>query len=193
MTEFIFIRHGQTDENKKKHIQGRRDIPLNSCGEGQALQCAKYLHDKGYSFDAIYSSPLSRAYKTAEIINDYTKANLKIIKDDGFIERCFGVKEGCNVCHEVFKEINDDSAPGLEKSYEVRERVIGEVLRLAKQYDGKKILVITHSHTIKALTTFCNPDKYRFEDRLCNCSLSIFEVSNDVISLKDFNIETIVD
>ncbi|MCR5706515.1 MAG: histidine phosphatase family protein [Acholeplasmatales bacterium] len=190
MTEFIFIRHGQTDENKKKHIQGRRDIPLNECGMSQALLCGEFLKRNGYTFDVIYSSPLSRAVKTAEIINDVCNTGLDIIKSEGFIERSFGVKEGCDVCHEVFKEINDDSAEGLEKSYEVQKRVLDELYRVAKLYDGKRVLVTTHSHTIKAITTYCDPDKYHFEDRLSNCALSIFNVDKDKVMVKDFNIET---
>ena len=191
MTEFLFIRHGQTDENKKKHIQGRRDIPLNDCGISQALMCGKYLKDNNYSFDMIYSSPLIRAYKTAEIINDVMGYGYEINKTDGFIERSFGDKEGCDVCDEVFKEIIDDSAEGLEKSYEVQKRVVDEILRLSKLYEGKRILVTTHSHTIKAITTFIDSDKYHFDDKLSNCALSIFNVSNNKITIKDFNIETI--
>jgi len=190
MTEFIFIRHGQTDENKKKHIQGRRDIPLNECGMSQASLCGEFLKRNGYTFDVIYSSPLSRAVKTAEIINEVCNTGLDIIKSEGFIERSFGVKEGCDVCHEVFKEINDDSAEGLEKSYEVQKRVLDELYRVAKLYDGKRVLVTTHSHTIKAITTYCDPDKYHFEDRLSNCALSIFNVDKDKVMVKDFNIET---
>ena len=55
MTEFVFIRHGQTDENKKKHIQGRRDIPLNQNGISQAKKCGNFLKNNGYEA-MLYSS-----------------------------------------------------------------------------------------------------------------------------------------
>ena len=192
MTEFVFIRHGQTDENKKKHIQGRRDIPLNQNGISQAKKCGNFLKNNGYEFDVIFSSPLSRAYDTALEINKELGLNLDVIKTEGFIERSFGEKEGMDVCDEVFIDIENDSAKGLEKSFEVKKRVIDEIKRIAKEYNGKRVLVVTHSHTIKAITTYCDPIKYKFRDRLCNCALTTFNVFDDKIKIKNFNIETLI-
>lgn len=65
---FYFIRHGQTDWNVKKMIQGHTDIPLNAHGIAQAQEATALLANLGIT--RIVSSPLARAHKTANIINE---------------------------------------------------------------------------------------------------------------------------
>ncbi len=190
MTRFIFVRHGETNENKNKRIQGRRDIPLNEDGKAQALMCAKYLKENNFSIDKIYSSPLSRAYDTACIIKKYLKLDLDIIKNMSFIERAFGEKEGAPVIDSVFIEIKKENIDGLEKVCEIQKRVTDEMFKISHEVPNGTILVVAHSHTIKAITTYIDSLKYQFSDKLSNCSLSIFNVSNDLISLEGFNIVT---
>lgn len=62
------IRHGQTDENLAWRIQGQRDFPLNATGEAQAEEVRDRLRNLGISFARVYSSPLGRAVRTAEIV-----------------------------------------------------------------------------------------------------------------------------
>ena len=81
------VRHGQTDWNVEGRNQGRTDIELNETGIEQAKETAKKLEDK--NFDLVFSSPLKRAYKTAQII-----CNNNIILDSRLIERCNGDLEG---------------------------------------------------------------------------------------------------
>ena len=64
--DIYLIRHGETDYNKKKRLQGVTDIPLNAQGIALAEKTAAGLRD--ISFDRIYTSPLIRARRTAEII-----------------------------------------------------------------------------------------------------------------------------
>lgn len=64
---FHFVRHGETDWNKAGRMQGRRDIPLNATGEAQAERLRPHL--SGHGFQTIAASPLSRARRTAEILN----------------------------------------------------------------------------------------------------------------------------
>ena len=64
--DIYLIRHGETDWNKTKRLQGVTDIPLNACGIELAEKTAEGL--KNVPFDRIYTSPLIRAKKTAEII-----------------------------------------------------------------------------------------------------------------------------
>ncbi len=71
---FYFLRHGLTDWNKEKRYQGQRDIPLNDEGIQQAYQAQALL--KNEDITAIYTSTLSRAKKTAEIINEIHKVSL---------------------------------------------------------------------------------------------------------------------
>ncbi len=81
------VRHGQTDYNVEGRYGGRIDVPLNDTGIKQAQELHEKLKD--IKFDLVYSSPLQRAIKTAEIICDN-----EIIKDDRIIERDNGELEG---------------------------------------------------------------------------------------------------
>ncbi len=188
MTRFYMIRHGQTDENKAKHIQGRRDIPLNSFGEAQARMCGNFL--KKYKFDMAFCSPLSRARRTLEIILEELGSNLNIIPDERFIERSFGVMEGALITEENFRPIIAETSSGLELSKDIQKRVCDALIDIALKNPNKDILVVSHSHTIKAVTTAVDK-KYRFDDKLYNCALTIIEVENKDINILDFNIKTI--
>lgn len=83
-------RHGQTDWNVQGKTQERADIELNEVGIKQAKQTKEEL--KNIDIDLIICSPLKRAKKTAEIINE--GRNIPIIFDDQIIERNFGEFEG---------------------------------------------------------------------------------------------------
>jgi broad specificity phosphatase PhoE len=63
--EICIIRHGETDWNKEKRLQGRENIPLNEEGINQIKNTIEYL--KKYKWDIIITSPLSRAKQSAEL------------------------------------------------------------------------------------------------------------------------------
>ena len=89
--ELYLIRHGQTDWNKEERLQGSIDIQLNENGRSMAVLASQRLKD--VHFDRIFSSPLSRAYVTAEIICG--ERTLPIEVDQRLKEISFGEKEGC--------------------------------------------------------------------------------------------------
>ena len=60
------IRHGETQKNKKKLLQGRSNDPLNEAGIAQAEQAREYFENRGVHFDRVYSSPLIRAVDTSQ-------------------------------------------------------------------------------------------------------------------------------
>ena len=75
-----FVRHGQTDWNAEHKIMGSVDIPLNEAGENQAIEMREKLKDK--KFDVIFTSPMKRAKKTAEIIGEPHKETPIVIADE---------------------------------------------------------------------------------------------------------------
>jgi broad specificity phosphatase PhoE len=87
---FLCLRHGVTDWNRERRFQGRTDVPLNDEGIAQAHAAARRL--QGIAFDAIISSPLRRAAKTAEIIAAASGKPVTI--DADLIECDFGGFEG---------------------------------------------------------------------------------------------------
>lgn len=84
------IRHGQTDWNALKKLQGRVDVPLNEKGREMARQARDEY--KNVHFDICYCSPLKRARETAEIL--LSGRDVPIITDDRLREMSFGIYEG---------------------------------------------------------------------------------------------------
>ena len=89
--KLYIVRHGTTDWNVQCRFQGRIDIELNSNGRMLAGKLGEKLEN--VHFDCIYSSPLSRAYETANLIRGHR--NIQIIKNDLLAEIAFGELEGC--------------------------------------------------------------------------------------------------
>ena len=74
-----FMRHGETDWNIVKRLQGTTDIPLNENGISLAKISAENMKNAGIQFDEIFSSPLNRAVHTAEIINEKYSGDFAIV------------------------------------------------------------------------------------------------------------------
>lgn len=87
---FLYLRHGQTDWNKERRVQGRTDIPLNETGLEQARAAAERL--AGVQVDRIIASPMKRAAQTAEVVA--ASKGLPITWDDRLRERFFGGFDG---------------------------------------------------------------------------------------------------
>lgn len=88
--KIYLIRHGETDWNLEQRLQDATDIPLNENGLELARETAKGLQD--VPFDVVYTSPLTRARQTAEIIRGHR--NIPLIEEPRLKEICFGVYEG---------------------------------------------------------------------------------------------------
>ena len=135
------VRHGQTDWNLEGRYQGRLDIELNEKG----IKQAEIIHEelKNVKFDIVFSSPLKRAYKTAQIIT-----NEPIIKDERIIERCNGELEGKLKTETIdavdFTDPNEYRL-GIEKLTDFRNRITDFFDDITKNYKGKNVLVVTHA------------------------------------------------
>lgn len=124
-----FIRHGETLANKERRIQGQRDTALSAEGEKQATFCGLYLQNE--RFTHVYSSDLTRAYKTCEIIlSKNQKTNCEISKDVRLRERKFGVFEGkgrsefISAAKKAKKKFGDFIPEGAENTSQVRVRAV---------------------------------------------------------------------
>ncbi len=91
-TRFCLVRHGETDWNAERRLQGHTDIDLNPRGIAQAAQMAKAIKAIDLQFDVLYTSDLQRAAKTANAIE--TLFNTKAIVDRDLRERHLGVLQG---------------------------------------------------------------------------------------------------
>lgn len=84
--KILIIRHDETAWNRGKIFRGTYDIPLNENGKQQARLAAEALKDM--ELDAVYTSPLSRAKKSAEIVTEYN--GISPISHDGFMDLDYG-------------------------------------------------------------------------------------------------------
>ena len=87
------VRHGQTEQNLKKKLQGRSDFPLTELGREQASAVGDAFRDAGIVFDKVYSSPLGRAVETAELI----AGDAPIEVEEALIEMDYGPYEGTDL------------------------------------------------------------------------------------------------
>ena len=130
MTLITLVRHGQTDWNLARRIQGNTDIPLNDTGRVDALAAAEVLATE--SFDAVYASPLVRAQETAQIIA--TRLGLPApVTTRGVREREFGEAEGIDVADYITRYGGWHSeVPGAESLEEVRDRALDSLERIVR-------------------------------------------------------------
>ena len=145
------IRHGRTDWNNLKKLQGRTDIPLNDEGRNMADEARSEYKD--IHFDVCYSSPLVRATETARIL--LSERNIPIITDSRLTEMGFGIFEGAenaykNPSASIYnffiapeRYIADKSAESFEELFERTGAFLKEVAYpLVEQ--GKSVLIVGH-------------------------------------------------
>lgn len=159
MLELTFVRHGETDGNKKQLYQGWTNTPLNEIGIWQAERLAQRF--KQQEFDCIYSSPLSRSLKTASIINRYH--GLKIHEVKHIKEINFGEWENMsryqleelypNHLQEWRNDWKKFVIPGGESLEIAYERITSWLDRFIKDKDQGKVLIVSHAGAIRAMVS----------------------------------------
>jgi len=191
----ILVRHGQTDWNKEYRAQGQADLPLNESGRMQAEAIAQALKDE--PVEAIYSSPLLRAYQTAQAISHFHSVD--IIKHEGLKEMDLGYPDGTyfpdvkTEYPEFFKAWTTDPAsarwPGGETLPELQARAWGAVQDIVATNRSKSVVVTSHFFVL--LTLFCKILDLGLSDfRKLNISvggISIIEFAGDKPRLTLFN------
>jgi uncharacterized phosphatase len=142
---FAFIRHGQTNWNRDDRLQGSSDIPLNDFGRQQAADAIAVL--AGTQWDAIVSSPLSRARETAEIIAAGLGIELGPSYDE-LIERHYGDGEGATA-EIIAEQWPDHQYPGLESLDSVIARAKVALDTIAATYGDKNVVIVCHGTLIR--------------------------------------------
>ncbi|MDJ0353191.1 histidine phosphatase family protein [Pseudarthrobacter sp. PH31-O2] len=146
LTTFALIRHGQTDWNAQRRLQGATDIPLNDVGRGQARDAVAVV--SGYKWDAVVSSPLSRAAETAELI----AGGLGLAVDrhvPELAERSFGDAEGLKDGPELEALRIPGGFRGAETEDQAARRGLLALETLAEEFRGGRILVVAHGTLIR--------------------------------------------
>ncbi len=190
--KLYIVRHGETDWNKERRIQGRADIPLNGFGRHLAEETGKGLSD--IPFDICISSPLSRAVETAELI--LGGKDIPVAKDSRITEMAFGIweggccsKEGWNLPQEFrdfFEAPERYRAPeGGEDFYMVRNRLEDFLEEICEKesWKDKNILITTHGAALCGLLNIIKGkamSEYWGEGVHKNCAVTEVEVTGGV-------------
>ncbi|MFO7543701.1 MAG: histidine phosphatase family protein [Thiobacillus sp.] len=150
-TRICIIRHGETDWNVHKRIQGHTDIPLNDTGRAQALAMA--FNAAHHRFQAIYSSDLLRAEETANALAQREDQAVKRLPQ--LRERHYGVFQGMTAAqgesrypeayaHYVARDMDYDFETG-ESLRQFAERVSEGIDWLVRHHSGQTIAAVSHS------------------------------------------------
>lgn len=154
MTDIILIRHGETDWNRVRRLQGHLDVALNALGHRQARALAHVLAAEKPA--AIYASDLQRARDTAQAVANRHPGTVTI--DARLRERCYGAFEGL-----LYDEI-DGHFPHAFSQWQARDpharfpagecqaetlhefsaRAVAAVTELAQRHHNEKIIIVSH-------------------------------------------------
>lgn len=150
MRKLFIVRHGQDEDNANLILNGRRNQPLTDLGRQQAKTVANKL--KCYQIDIIYSSPLKRAFETAQIIAKELGIQ-DVVRNDDMIEREFGILTGKSITDipkYASKILPTDrvnyflKADGAEEFSTLYNRG-GKVLKdINKKHPNENVLIVTH-------------------------------------------------
>ena len=194
--KIYIVRHGETEWNTLRKLQGRSDTELNEMGIRLAEITAEALAE--IPFDVAYTSPLKRAYKTAEII--VGKRDIPIIVDERIQEVSFGKYEGLGCSKENY-EIPD---PEFENFFKAPEKYVAKngtesiedlckrTTEFLKEITGnreledKTILIATHGAALKGLlSSIGNKEKKDFWGNGVhrNCAVTKLESHQGVVTM----------
>lgn len=186
ITRICFIRHGETDWNAEKRIQGHVDVPLNETGRAQALATAfGVAHHK---FAAIYSSDLKRAWATAQAAGERLGLDVKVAC--GLRERHYGVFQGLTAAEGAHRHPADHACYAVrdpdhvfgngESLRSFAARVVSAVDDLVRRHAGQTLLAVSHGGVLDIIyRKATGRDLSAPRDfKIPNCALNWFEFDN---------------
>jgi len=193
-TSILMIRHGETDWNVARRIQGWKGTGLNALGRRQARIVAGRVKGMGLKLDALLSSDIKRALQTAEAFG------LPVLASTLWRERNFGEWEGKSIEQVLAKYKLGPSArrdpflafePKNGETMAVFARRMGKALDLIERdFPGKTVAVVTHGGPMRVascIATGIPPKKYFWLGRPGNSSLSLIQSQGGVRWLEFYN------
>ena len=175
-TTILLARHGETDWNIERRVQGHTDRPLNETGREQARALAEEL--AGEELDAVYSSDLSRAYETAKLVA--ASRGLEVRSLAALREKHFGTWEGLSDVEvlERFPNARRGAWGDGETTNEVAERVLGALRAIREAHPDGRVLVVTHGGPLRAVLRTCGGDA---SGPIANCHVVRLEADAETI------------
>lgn len=182
MTSFALVRHGETEWNRQRRIQGSTDIPLNATGRDQARRAGRVLAGRAWS--RIVASPLSRAAETATLIAQEARLGDPEF-DAAFVERHYGEAEGLTGAELDARFPDGVEVPGRETREAVAERVLAGLHRLAAEHPGESVIVVAHGGVIRSVLESVAPGRHR--EPITNGSVHSFQHADGGLELVLFD------
>lgn len=179
MKRLYLLRHGQTEFNVKKVVQGRCDSPLTDLGRQQAAKAAAWLKAHDVVPEKVVSSPLGRAMDTAGLVA------AELLGPDAAVEPCEGIIERC---YGTFEEGPHDALPtdvwdpgedlipfGGEGSHALQERMVATLTNLMSARDTETLLAVSHGSASRQFIKAAAPEGFELPTKLPNCAIMIFD------------------
>ncbi|XAR57817.1 Phosphoserine phosphatase [Bertholletia excelsa] len=184
-SEIVVIRHGETEWNITRRLQGQLDVELNDTGRKQAAAVAHRL-SKEPTISLVYSSDLNRALDTAEIIAN-SCGGLEVVKDSDLRERHLGDLQGlvfheaARACPKAYRAFlshrTDQEIPGGgESADQLYDRCTSAMERIASKHKGERVVVVTHGGVIRAFYDRASPCGQ--PGKVLNTSVNIFHITD---------------
>ncbi|MEK4487560.1 histidine phosphatase family protein [Psychrobacillus sp. FSL H8-0484] len=177
MTTIGFVRHGVTAWNKEGRAQGTTDVPLDDEG----IEMAEHVADRIQyeEWDVIYTSPLIRAKKTAEIIAE-KQPEIDFFVDKRLGEIGGGIIEGTTEEERVAKWGTDwrSKDMGFEPEDVIISRGMSFIEDVKQAHPGKRVLVVSHGGFISRLINVLVP-KGEFSSDIGNTSVTVIEMQDN--------------
>lgn len=179
MKKLYLLRHGQTEFNVKKLVQGRCDSPLTDLGRQQARVAAAWLKAHNVVPDKVVSSPLGRAMDTASLVaSELLGPDAAVDPCEGIIERCYGTfEEGP---HDALPtdvwDPGEDLVPfGGEGSRALQERMVGALTNLMGSEGIETLLAVSHGSASRQFIKAAAPEGFKLPAKLPNCAIMVFD------------------
>ena len=160
----VLVRHGQSEWNKKNLFTGWKNPDLTSVGEFEAKKAGELILSKEIKFDELFTSVLTRAVKTGDLIlNELSIDYISTTRDKALNERDYGDLSGLNKNDarkkwgeeqvQIWRRSYDTPPPGGESLKETGERVVpffeSKILPLI--YKGMNVLIVAHGNSLRSL------------------------------------------
>ena len=189
--KLYFIRHGQTDWNLQKRIQGSYDSELNIAGIAQAEELSKKISEFNYKFSKIYTSKQKRAVKTAQIISE--TINVAYTPIDGLEEVKLGDWEGLTwdevkerfpyEYEEWYKKRRYTKPPKGESYQDMLVRVLDVLHRIIHE-ECENVAIVTHSAVIMCLQCYLTDTPFNDMIKFSIDNSSILELDSELFTNK---------
>lgn len=195
MTTLLLVRHGETDWNAARRVQGSTDIPLNDTGRAQARDAAEALRLRFAGLaPVVVSSDLSRASETAEIIARALGVEGPRIYPQ-LRERSYGVAEGLTDTEyrARFGEFNRDNVPEAETTHALRARAVAGIRRVVR--DTRRthapldvpVIAVAHGAFIGQLIRHASGDTLPLPgEKLANASTHEFHIERARLTVRAY-------